>query len=120
MKTLEQRILMLPDFNPETMKDDGVTDIFYNYTDELYAFLRNFYDLKIIDINSPGPSKRYPKIKDKDLDQLNIEELILFLDWHFYGERFSAGVIATIIKNGKLDQAVKRLKKLAKEELNKL
>ena len=76
--------------------------------------------MKIIDINGPGPSKRYPKIKGKEIDELNIDELILFLDWHFYDEREAAGLIARIINNGQLDQVVKRMKKLASEKLNKL
>ncbi len=42
MMSLEERILMLPDFNPETMKDTGVKGIFYDYTSELYDFMRSF------------------------------------------------------------------------------
>jgi hypothetical protein len=115
MKDLKIKILNLPKLEGELL-NENTGDWHPSYTEILLNYWDALYETGVIDINAPTPREKYPEIEEKDINELNIEELLLFLDYHFYGERFSTGAIAGIIRNGKLLEADKRLRELASQE----
>ena len=91
---------------PKT-RDDGVIEVGYPlYNEEVRSWIREFYNLKLVDINYLSNLRIY---KYKKIEELSLEETLSYLTFIIRGERFCDGHIASALEDGTIEKLCNNL-----------
>jgi len=99
----------------ERLENGHSTMLYPIYDKDVQDFIEQFYELELIDKDY---SENYKLIKNKEVNELNLQEILTFLTYYIRGERFYDGMIASILENGKLEEVLTKLNRLSKENAN--
>lgn len=123
MKDFQKRCSMMPilksrhtEWRPSQKLENGSMTMPYPiYEEDVFEFIEKIYQLELTDIKYRD---NFILIKDKELDQLNIDEILTYLTYYVRGERFCDGLIARGLKEGTLEKLTTRLRKLSTDNAN--
>ena len=87
-------------------EDGSFTMPFPKYDKTIYDWIEAFYNLKLLDHNH---LENFDYIKDKNIEDLNFDEILSYLTHIIRGERFCDGMIATNLENGTIELLEKKL-----------
>lgn len=81
---------------------DGVIELGYPlYDQEVTNWIKEFYRLKLSDFNY---LYNYEIYKNKEIEELTLEETLSYITFILRGERFCDGHIASFLENGVLEK----------------
>lgn len=92
--------------NSDSIKEEVKSDGFHIYSKEIQEFWEYCQDNNIF-LEYNGKEREY--LRDKDINDMNIEEIRKNLDIIFYGERIAWGNIMHNINNKRLISLLERL-----------
>ena len=82
--------------------EDGIIVMgFPLYDEEVKKWIDEFYRLKLSDYNYLDNYKKY---KNKKIEELSLEETLLYITFIIRGERFCDGHIASFLENGTIEK----------------
>ena len=87
-------------------EDGSFTMAFPKYDKTIYDWIEAFYNLKLLDHNHV---ENFNYIKDKNIEDLNFDEILSYLTHIIREERFCDGMIATNLENGTIELLEKKL-----------
>ena len=76
------------------------------YSEEVRSWIREFYNLKLVDINYLSNLRIY---KYKKIEELSLEETLSYLTFLIRGERFCDGHIASALEDGTIEKLCNNL-----------
>ncbi len=95
------------EWQSSTENEDGsFTMPFPKYDKNIYDWIKAFYNLRLSDHNHV---ENFDYIKDKNIEDLNFDEILSYLTHIIRGERFCDGIIATNLENGTIELLEKKL-----------
>ena len=87
-------------------EDGSITLPFPIYSEKIINWIHAFYDLKLEDKNYLDNCKY---IKEKNIFELDFNEILSYITYFIRGEKFCDGFIASAIENGTIELLEKRL-----------
>lgn len=113
-KTIKERAKKLPFIKSQKVEwqsskenEDGSFSMpFPKYDKTIYDWIEAFHNLKLLDHNHV---ENFDYIKDKNIEDLNFDEILSYLTHIIRGERFCDGMIASNLENGTIELLEKRL-----------
>lgn len=87
--------------------EDGVIEVgFPLYGEEIHNWIREFHNLKLLDLNYLNNYRIY---KYKKIEELSLEETLSYLTFIIRGERFCDGHIASHLEDGTIEKLCNNL-----------
>ncbi len=98
----------------QSQKDGEVIRLgFPEYNENVMEWIQQMYDFDLTDQNY---LENYNTIKDKNIDELSIDEILSYFTYYIRGERFCDGMIDGGIKNNVLVKLSSRLNSLVNND----
>ena len=112
--TIKERVRKLPfvrsqkvEWEDVKVHDDGSLSMpFPKYDKKVKDWIQAFHKLELLDHNHV---KNFYYIKEKNIEELNFNEILSYLTHIIRGERFCDGLIASNLGNGNIELLEKRL-----------
>ena len=98
---------------PTKIDENTFSGGFSEYNENVTEWIHQMYDL---DLTVQNYQEKYDEIKDKEFEELTIEDILTIFTFYIRGDRFSDGFLDEGIKSGKLVKLSERLNKLANEQ----